>query len=71
MLAELEKMGIINPAAVYRNLAPAKLVEHALRRGEGRLSSTGALVVTTGKYTGRSPDDKFTVKTPDVANEID
>ena len=71
MLAELEKMGIINPAAVYRNLAPAKLVERALRRGEGRLSSTGALVVTTGKYTGRSPDDKFTVKTPDVANEID
>ena len=48
----LEKLGILNPSAVYRNLGPAQLTEAALRRGEGKLSNTGALVVTTGKYTG-------------------
>ncbi len=66
----LEKLGILNPSAVYRNLGPAQLTEAALRRGEGSLSNTGALVVTTGKYTGRSPDDKFIVDTPAVHNDI-
>ena len=66
----IEKYGIIGPKAVYRNLTPAQLVEAALRRGEGSLSNTGALVVTTGKYTGRSPNDKFIVDTEGVHNEI-
>ena len=66
----IEKLGIIGPKAVYRNLTPAQLVEAALRRGEGTLSNTGALVVTTGKYTGRSPDDKFIVDTEGVHNDI-
>ena len=29
----LEALGIINASAVYRNLTPAQLTEHALRRG--------------------------------------
>ena len=66
----IEKLGIIGPKAVYRNLTPAQLTEHALRRGEGTLSNTGALVVTTGKYTGRSPNDKFIVDTEGVHNDI-
>lgn len=66
----LEKLGIINPKAVYRNLSPALLTEAALRRGEGVLSDTGALVVKTGKYTGRSPKDKFIVDTPTIHNDI-
>ena len=66
----IEKLGIINPKAVYRNLTPAQLTEAALRRGEGTLSNTGALVVTTGKYTGRSPDDKFIVDTPTIHDKI-
>ena len=66
----LEKLGIINAGAVYRNLTPAQLVEHALRRGEGTLSNTGALVVKTGKYTGRSANDKFIVDTPAIHDDI-
>ena len=66
----LEALGMINPSAVYRNLTPAQLTEHALRRGEGTLSNTGALVVKTGKYTGRSAQDKFIVDTPAVHDEI-
>ena len=66
----LESLGIINASAVYRNLTPAQLTEHALRRGEGKLSNTGALVVKTGKYTGRSANDKFIVDTPAVHDEI-
>ena len=64
------ELGIAGNGVAYRNLAPAQLVEAALRRGEGTLSDTGALVVKTGKYTGRSPDDKFIVDTPAVHDEI-
>ena len=66
----LETSGIINTKVIYRNLSSAKLTEHALRRGEGKLSNTGALVVKTGKYTGRSANDKFIVDTPAVHDEI-
>ena len=66
----IEKFGIIGPKAVYRNLTPAQLTEAALRLGEGSLSNTGALVVTTGKYACRSPKDKFIVDTESIHNEI-
>ena len=66
----IEKLGIIGAKAVYRNLTPAQLTEAALRRGEGSLANNGALVVTTGKYTGRSPKDKFIVDTEGVHNDI-
>ncbi len=66
----LEALGILNPKAVYRNLTPAELTERALARGEGKLSNTGALVVKTGKYTGRSANDKFIVDSEGVHNEI-
>ena len=66
----LEKLGIINAKAIYRNLSPAVLTEAAIRRGEGELSDTGALVVKTGKYTGRSPKDKFIVDTPTIHGKI-
>ena len=45
----------------YYNLSPAELVEHSLKRKESYLSSTGALMADTGKFTGRSPQDRFIV----------
>ena len=46
------------------------LVEAALKRGEGTLGKGGAFLVTTGKFTGRSPKDKHVVKTASVADTI-
>lgn len=55
---------------VHWNLTSAELVELSLRRNEGLLTENGALRVTTGKYTGRSPNDKFIVDSPFVHNDI-
>ena len=52
------------------NLPVCKLVEIALARGEGILSATGALSCKTGKYTGRSPQDRFIVDEPSVHSRI-
>ncbi|MBT9152678.1 MAG: Phosphoenolpyruvate carboxykinase (ATP) [Firmicutes bacterium] len=56
---------------VYRNLTIPELIEQSLKRGEGVLTATGALAVNTGKYTGRSPEDRFIVDEPEVHDEID
>ena len=55
---------------VYRNLSVPRLVEDALIKGEGILTSRGALSVKTGKYTGRSPKDKYIVDTKSVHDNI-
>ncbi|MBQ3211107.1 MAG: phosphoenolpyruvate carboxykinase (ATP), partial [Oscillospiraceae bacterium] len=64
------ELGIAGDGVAFRNLSIPQLVQEALERGEGTLSETGALVVKTGKYTGRSPNDKFIVDTPMVHDEI-
>ena len=64
------ELGIAGDGVAFRNLSIPQLVQEALERGEGTLSETGALVVKTGKYTGRSPNDKFIVDSPMVHDEI-
>jgi phosphoenolpyruvate carboxykinase (ATP) len=58
------------PAPERRNLSPAALYEHAIRRGEAAIVSTGALTAETGKHTGRSPKDKYFVKEPTSQDAI-
>ena len=66
----LEHHGITGVARVHYNDTEAALVEAALVRGEGRLGQGGAFLCSTGTFTGRSPKDKFVVRTASVDASI-
>ena len=66
----IEKYGILNPKSVKRNFSPAVLTEEALKTEPSCLTDTGALLVETGKYTGRSPKDRFIADEKGVSEEI-
>ncbi|MBD0865348.1 MAG: phosphoenolpyruvate carboxykinase [Rhodobacteraceae bacterium] len=66
----LDHQGISGLGNVYYNLIEPDLVSQALARDEGILGRGGVLLVTTGKFTGRSPKDKHIVKTDGVADTI-
>jgi phosphoenolpyruvate carboxykinase (ATP) len=54
-----------------RNLSPARLYEEAIRHdGDSAISDTGALIVSSGEKTGRSPKDKRIVRRPQSENDI-
>lgn len=59
---QLRDLQIINLKKVYRNLPTPILVEEILKRNEGVIAHLGPVVVKSGKYTGRSPKDKYIVK---------
>jgi phosphoenolpyruvate carboxykinase (ATP) len=59
--SDLSKIGFKNLASVFWNQSPAELVEDSIILGEGNLTSTGALAIETGEFTGRSPKDRFVV----------
>ncbi|MEM7033170.1 MAG: phosphoenolpyruvate carboxykinase [Chloroflexota bacterium] len=66
----LEVYGITQTQDVYWNLATAALYEESIRREEGTIAHLGPLVVKTGKHTGRSAQDKFTVDEPTSTDHI-
>jgi phosphoenolpyruvate carboxykinase (ATP) len=67
---QLEHQGIAGVAVAHYNYVEAALVEAAVSRGEGRLGQGGAFLCSTGQFTGRSPKDKFVVRTPTTENTI-
>jgi phosphoenolpyruvate carboxykinase (ATP) len=68
--AELARHGIGAAVQVHVNLSRAVLLEHAVRRGEGRLTRDGSFVGVTVPHTGRSPDDKFVVREPSSETQV-
>ena len=56
---------------IFADLTPSELIEQALTRNEGSLTNTGALLITTGDRTGRSPNDRFIVDEPSTSQDIE
>jgi phosphoenolpyruvate carboxykinase (ATP) len=69
--ARLDAQGLQPRGAVHWNFVAPRLVEHAVRRGEGQLADMGPFVAITAPHTGRSPDDKFVVRRAETEADID
>lgn len=61
-IKSLEMLGLNNLVNIHYQLNPKELIDATIKRKEGVLNDTGALVINTGEFTGRSPKDKFIVK---------
>ena len=68
--SNLEDIGLTNVRSVWWNLSTPALYEHTLQNREGLLGHLGPLVVRTGQYTGRSPNDKYLVREPSSQDKI-
>ncbi len=66
----LEAQGIKGLKAAHYNLGAPALMQEAVARGEGEIGNGGAFLVSTGKHTGRSPQDKFVVREPSVEAHV-
>jgi phosphoenolpyruvate carboxykinase (ATP) len=67
----LEIHGLAPSQLVHWNLSPARLYEQALLRGEGELAHMGGFAANTVPHTGRSPNDKYTVREPSTQDDVD
>ncbi len=70
IVSQLEQMGI-RPSKIQRNLPVKTLIDLIEEKNEGILTANGAIAVKTGKYTGRSPDDRFIVDDEQTHNTVD
>ena len=66
----LEHHGIGNVGDIHWNPSTPALYEQIVRRREGTIAHLGPVVVRTGSYTGRSPNDKFIVREPSSEDKI-
>ncbi|MEM6427681.1 MAG: phosphoenolpyruvate carboxykinase (ATP), partial [Deinococcota bacterium] len=67
----LHEFGIEDANNIYWNLTTPELYAEALRRNEAEIAHKGPLVVNTGRYTGRSPKDKFVVRDSMTDEHVD
>jgi phosphoenolpyruvate carboxykinase (ATP) len=67
----LDYLGFLNLNSVYWNLSAAELVEQVILRQEGKIARTGSIVVNTAPNTGRSPNDKFFVRSVETEQKVD
>ena len=68
--SQLVRLGLRLAHSLHYQLPPQQLVKHALSRQEGVLNDTGALVISTGTFTGRSPKDRYIVHDDQTAGHI-
>ena len=66
----LDQIGLNRVSKIHRNLNVDNLIDEILKNNEGVISSTGAPIVDTGKFTGRSPKDKYIVDEPSSNSQI-
>ena len=67
---QLLQSGFSDDLILHYQLHPEELIQQTIDRKQGTLSNTGALVINTGEFTGRSPDDRFFVKDCITENAI-
>lgn len=66
----LENHGLFNLGNIYWNLPAPSLYEEAIFRGEATVANGGPLLVTTGKHTARSAEDKYIVREPQSEGHV-
>src|SRR5689334_13525208 len=66
----LKNFALTQTETIHYQSTPDELVQDTLRIGDGVLNDTGALVIATGEFTGRSPSDKFTIKDETTENTV-
>ena len=67
---QLDNLGLDQIDKVYRNLSVENLIEETVKNGEGIIGPRGATIVDTGKFTGRSPKDKYIVDEVSSSDKI-
>lgn len=67
---DLKDIGILTPGTIRHNWPVTRLVEDTSRLDGGRIGPRGSVLIDTGKYTGRSPNDRYIVDEPSSRDHI-
>ena len=68
---KLVQLGLRSSENIHYQTPPETLEEQTVGMGEGKVSDTGVLVINTGAFTGRSPEDRFVVKDAVTKDTVD